>query len=82
MATEAIILYQVKPQITCICYAEFITLKIGTNLIHCHNISVKLAVFREYTHFREICNFSAFTFIYEGFQSFIIQQLLCCFLSE
>jgi len=35
--------------------------------------------------FREIRDFSAFTFICEGFQSFIIQQLLygfCCLLSE
>jgi len=60
---------------------------VGTNLIHdftAVTFSVKLAFFREkrpIAHFREICeipwnlwffvNFNAFTFIYEGFQSFI-----------
>jgi len=54
-------------------------LLIGTNLIHdftAVTFSVK---------FREIRDFGTFTFIYEGFQSFIIQQLscvFCCLLSE
>jgi len=49
---------------------------------------MKLAIFRNTiisVKFHEIRDFSTFTFIYEGFQSFIIQQLLCgfcCVLSE
>jgi len=52
---------------------------VGTNLIHDFTaviFSVKLAVFRETlisVKFREIYDFSAFTFIYESFQSIIIQ---------
>jgi len=54
---------------------------LGTNLIHdftAVTFSVKLDFFREkcpFPRFREIrvffVNFNAFTFIYEGFQSFI-----------
>jgi len=45
---------------------------------HGCDISVKLAVFRENARFRD---FSAFTFIYEGFQSFVkppVTTVLVC----
>jgi len=68
---------------------------LGTNLIHdftAVTFLVKLAFFREkcpFLCFREICdffvNFNAFTFIYEGFQSFINSfsaELAVCYVSH
>ena len=71
-------------QCSFISISSFITAWLGTNLIHdftAVTFSVKLVFFREkcpFTCFREIplnlwflVNFNVFTFIYEGFHSFI-----------